>query len=139
MGITVYGRRLIRRWEGQTGERIVHAAGAWLTTIDHRHLEWTGHDDGTDRWAPMATCPPLSSCLLMFGRDEHGARQHFMLGACSKCDAAPGQGHRHDCGVLLDLLSWKSINPDYWPRPVHRPMWTDDPRRRAPNHSVRRI
>lgn len=35
--------------------------------------------------------------------------------------------HRADCAKLLSLLAY--VNPDYWPRPVHRPLWIDDPRR----------
>lgn len=130
MGITVYGRRTIRRLERETGERIVHAAGTWITTVDHRHLEWS--------WAGDAACPPtpapwrpvpcpglLASCRLLFGMDQDGRRRHFMRGACDRCSVEPEQPHRHDCPVLVDLLAWPSINPDYWPVPVHRPRWMD--------------
>jgi hypothetical protein len=30
-----------------------------------------------------------------------------------------------------------AVNPDYWPRPVHRPMWLDDPRRDRVNMRTR--
>lgn len=133
MAITVYGRRRIRAIERATGERIVHAAGPWVTTVDHRHLEWLAEEV----WlmlppAEAGVCAPgvaLSSCRTMFGTDEAGARRHFMLGACDVCGAGPTEQHRHNCRVLLDLLARPSINPDYWPRPVHRPLWQDDPRR----------
>jgi len=125
VAITVYGRRVIRAIERETGERIVHAAGLYATTVDHRHLQWV--DGWTARpWTDAADCGVrLSSCRTLFGVDELGAPRHFMAGACTVCHVGPGEPHRHWCGVLLDLLGWPSINPDYWPKPVHRPMWMD--------------
>ena len=130
----MYGRRAIRRIERATGERIVHAVeaagGTMATTVDHRHLaEALG-------WAAVCWRTPtdcgagLSSCRDLFGRDEAGAPRHFMRGACWWCDVGPAELHRAWCPLLSRLLGWRSINPDYWPRPVHRPLWRDDPRRR---------
>mgnify|MGYP001561449236 FL=1 len=133
MGATVYGRRAIRRFERETGEKLVHAS-TFLTTIDHRHLGWTG-----ERWtelepfdgSPCGAWPPLSSCRILFGRDESGRHVHFMLGECLTCGVGVAEPPEWWCPTLDMLLSWSSINPDYWPRPVHRPMWQDDPRRLA--------
>lgn len=133
MGATVYGRRAIRQFERETGLKVVHSTGI-LTTIDHRHLGWDG-----ERWielepfdgSPCGVWPPQSSCSILFGRDADGRRTHFMRGECLTCGAGSGELHRWDCPTLDMLLSWSSINPDYWPRPVHRPMWQDDPRRLA--------
>jgi hypothetical protein len=133
MGSMVYGRRAIRQFERETGEKIVHAS-TFLTTVDHRHLGWTG-----ERWTELepfdgSDCgvwPPQSSCGILFGRDHEGARTQFMLGECLTCGAGPGEAHHFGCSILDMLLSWPSINPDYWPRPVHRPQWVDDPRRLA--------
>ena len=124
MGITVYGRRTLRRLERITGERLVHAAGPWLTTVDHRHLVW---EDDADEWVAMpGPCTlNLSSCRLLFGVDWTGERRHFMTGGCGECWVEPAQPHRYDCSILLELLDWPSINPDYWPVPVHRPRWMD--------------
>lgn len=129
MGITVYGRRAIRRFERETGEQIVHAAGPYLTTIDHRHLIWTG-----ERWSELESSHAgscglptrLSSCSKLFGYGGH--YRGFMRGPCRDCDADCGQLHYWDCPTLDEILDWRSINPDYWPRPVHRPRWLDDPR-----------
>lgn len=134
VGITVYGRRAIRRIERATGERVVHAVetagGTMATTVGHRHLaEALG-------WAAVCWRTPtdcganLWSCRALFGADGTGARVHFMRGACPDCRVGPGELHRAVCPALADLLAAPTINPDYWPRPVHRPLWRDDPRRR---------
>ncbi len=137
MSITVYGRKSIRRFEREIGEKIVHASGEWVTTLDHRHFWWDGC-----AWQQLPLQPDseypcgvpyLSSCSLLFGRDENGHSTHFMRGACSgSCGAGPGRLHAWDCTHLRYLLEFRSINPDYYPRPVHRPMWMDDPR--LPRH-----
>jgi hypothetical protein len=141
MGVTVYGRKAIRRVERETGERIVHVAGGWFTTVDHRHFGWDGA-----AWQPLAQVPAgrygspcglpvaLSSCRWLFGEPEHGFTRGLMRGPCGTCGVGCSMLHRADCTKLLSLLS--HVSPDYWPRPVHRPQWIDDPRRvRTANHS----
>lgn len=138
MGLHVYGRRALRRFERETGEQIVHAVGPYVTTVDHRHLGWNGA-----KWVDMAIFAPqwphndpcrlpvrLSSCTTLFGDLSGGCGQHFhsglMRGPCRECGVGCGQLHLWDCARLDTLLGW--VNPDYWPRPVHRPRWLDDPR-----------
>ncbi len=129
MGATVYGRRALRRFERETGEQLVHAAWSFLTTIDHRHLarageEWVElHQLSFDCGLPTQ----LSSCRWLFGEPEHGFTRGLMRGPCRTCGVDCGQLHRWDCAKLDELVG--HVNPDYWPRPVHRPMWQDDPRR----------
>lgn len=132
MSVTVYGRRAIRRIERATGEKIVHATGPWATTVDHRHLAWTG-----DEWAELHQLSfdcglptRLSSCGWLFGESDHGFTRGLMRGPCRSCGAICGELHRHDCSKLATILGSSAVNPDHWPRPVHRPMWQDDPRRR---------
>jgi hypothetical protein len=137
VGITVYGRKAIRRVERAIGEQIVHMAGPWVTTRDHKHLVWRGGD-----WHPATTSPAdvdgsgcgvhLWSCGILFGRDTGGVPTHFMRGQCAAkpgCGAGPGQLHAWNCPHLQTILEMNTINPDYYPRPVHRPQWLDDPRR----------
>lgn len=127
MGATVYGRRAIRRFERQTGEQIVHAAGPFVTTVDHRHLAWTG-EHWTELEQDTHCGVSLSSCRALFGEVDHGVHRGFMRGPCGTCGVGCSMLHRADCAKLAGLLGWPSVNPDYWPRPVHRPMWMDDPR-----------
>lgn len=137
MGAVVYGRRALRRFERQTGERIVWATGPFLTTVDHRHLAWTGErwteleQSGTD--GPGSPCglgrTALASCTFLFGEVERGFTRGLMRGPCRYCAAGDSELHRWDCTKLDELM--QRVNPDYWPRPVHRPMWLDDPRRRV--------
>lgn len=140
MGVQVYGRRAIRRFERETGEQIVHAVnlgGTILTTRDHRHLAWTGEqwteleqsDGGNDNpWPACGLATRLSSCSLLFGEAKHGVHRGFMEGPCSTCGVDCSQLHRADCSKLATILALPSVNPDYWPRPVHRPLWLDDDR-----------
>lgn len=125
MGATIYGRRALRRFERETGEQVVHAMGPYLTTVDHRHLAWTG-----ERWTELEPFDGhcglptrLSSCYELFG--DGGYYTGLMRGPCRICGVGCGQLHMWDCGKLGRLLAW--VNPDYWPRPVHRPRWLDDP------------
>ena len=127
MGAIVYGRRALRRFERETGEQIVHAVGPYLTTVDHRHLGWTG-----ERWTELEPLDGhcglpvrFSSCYELFGNGPGWQRQ-LMRGLCHDCGTASGALHRWDCDRLSRLMAW--VNPDYWPRPVHRPRWMDDPR-----------
>ena len=129
MGITVFGRKAIRRVERETGLRIVHMAGPWLTTIDHVHYQ--RKDNNPDRWVLVDWDGPhcgvnLYSCTVLFGRDGEGYRRHFMRGACDSCGTTAYMQHHWDCPTLLRLLTWTDINPDYWPVPVHLPMWFSD-------------
>lgn len=135
MSATVYGRRAIRRIERETGEKIVHMSGPFATTADHRHLGWTGEE-----WVELAQTSDdcgivslvgygLSSCSWLFGDSRFGFARGLMRGPCSQCGVGCGELHRWDCGRLNTLMT--HVNPDYWPRPVHRPMWQDDPRRRV--------
>lgn len=133
MGATVYGRRALRRFERETGEQIVHAMGPYLTTVDHRHLGWTG-----DEWVELVQtvsdqcglAVQFSSCSTLFGdaSGDCGERYHngLMRGPCGVCGVGCGQLHLWDCARLDTLLGW--VSPDYWPRPVHRPRWLDNPR-----------
>lgn len=137
MGATTYGRRALRRLERATGERLAWATGPWVTTIDHRHFGWDGHD-----WHPLPPNPApanpnitptcglptrLSSCTWLFGDPRDGSHTTgLMRGPCRACDAACGELHHWQCSRLVWLLG--AVNPDYWPRPVHRPMWVDDAR-----------
>lgn len=128
MSATVYGRKKIRRWERETGLLVVHAVaagrdGPLLTTVDHRHFS-VDEDDrwGEDDWWGATDCGCRRySCSLLFGLDPDGAPRHFMLGVCKKCCAGPAQPHLRLCPIFLELMDWRSINPDYWPTPVHRP------------------
>lgn len=125
MAITVYGRKAIRRFERETGERIVHAAGPYLTTIDHRHLAWTG-EYWTELEATFGGCglpTRLASCWTLFGYGSYYTG--FMRGPCRDCEADCGQLHYWDCPTLDHIMDLPSVNPDYWPRPVHRPRWLD--------------
>lgn len=132
-----HSRKGLRRLERATGERLVWATDNWVTTVDHRHLfQGTG-----GQWYPIedqeaaATVPgyskcglptALSSCEWLFGEFEFGFGRGLMRGPCHKCGVGCGELHRWDCEKLSSLMDY--VNPDYWPRPVHRPMWMDDPR-----------
>jgi hypothetical protein len=135
MGAAVHGRKAIRRVERETGEQIVHMASGWFTTVDHRHFGWDGA-----AWRPLiaqiqigrygSPCGlpvALSSCRWLFGEPEEGFTRGLMRGPCGTCGVGCSMLHRADCIKLLSLLAY--VNPDYWPRPVHRPLWADDPRR----------
>lgn len=137
MGLHVYGRRARRRFSRQTGDQIVWAVGGgherwglWLTSIEHGHWQW---DQQRFMWWPLAWVSDtdcglhLASCQTLFGINEHGAPRNFMLGCCARCPARPGQPHLWNCPTLLTVLG--CVDPDYWPRPVHRPLWMDDPRK----------
>jgi hypothetical protein len=130
MALHVYGRQARRRFERQTGERIVWAAGVWLTDIGHGHWRW--HQPRAVwlplPWASDTDCGlHLASCRTLFGVDRDGAPRHFMLGGCDRCAAGVREPHRWDCPNLLTAMD--SVDPDYWPRPVHRPLWMDDKRK----------
>ena len=133
MGITVYGRKAIRRFERETCQRIVHAVG-WptplITTTQHGHYQriapgyWR-----MELWGSPTTCGlGLSSCRVMFGLDQAGVPRWFMRGACDVCGVGPYLPHYYDCPVLLRLLADPAINPDYYPRPVHLPLWWAAPK-----------
>jgi len=135
LGATVYGRRAIRRVERQTGLRVVHMTGSILTTVDHDHY-WEQGDGAWGLLEPIAdTCAMgrfgygLSSCQMLFGEPEYGFTRGLLRGPCRTCGVGCSELHRWDCAKLHYVLSWGSVNPDYWPRPVHRPQWMDDPRR----------
>lgn len=133
MGATVYGRKALRRFERETGERLVHASDGFVTTVDHRHLIWLG-----ERWSELepgvnggcGIWPRRSSCDLLFGDSTPGGGfgTELLRGPCRECDATCGMLHRWDCSRLDRALDM-AVNPDYWPRPIHRPLWYDDPRR----------
>lgn len=133
MGATVYGRRALRRFERETGEQLVHASSI-LTTVDHRHLAWDGDgwmvlpqttdDCGTQIYLGYG----LTHCHYLFGEPRLGFTRGLMRGPCRTCGVDCGQLHRWDCAKLDRLI--EHVNPDYWPKPVHRPLWQDDPRRR---------
>lgn len=142
-----YSRKSLRRLERATGEKIVWSTGNWVTTVDHRHSVW----DGTD-WHPIedqeaaATVPgyskcglptALSSCEWLFGEPEFGFTRGLMRGPCKTCGVGCSQLHRWDCAKLSSLMEY--VNPDYWPRPVHRPMWMDDPRGQHIDHGTRGV
>lgn len=129
-------RKGLRRLERTTGEKLVWATGEWVTTVDHRHLRWSSLNC---RWYEMleqdaaATVPgyspcglpvALSSCRWLFGEPEFGFTRGLMRGPCSQCGVGCSQLHRWDCDRLSSLMEY--VNPDYWPRPVHQPMWIDD-------------
>lgn len=132
-----HSRKGLRRLERATGERLVWSTGNWVTTIDHRHLVW----DGTDwhpipdqeaaatvaGYSPCGLPTNLASCQWLFGEPEHGFTRGLMRGPCRKCGVGCSELHRWDCAKLDSLMGY--VNPDYWPRPVHRPQWMDDPRR----------
>lgn len=129
MAITVYGRRAIRRMERETGEQLAWAAGPYVTTVDHRHLLWTG-----ERWSELEQpdytggCGvSLSSCRWLFGEVDYGFTRGLLRGPCRACGVGHGELHQWNCDKLNGLMGY--VNPDYWPRPVHRPQWLDDPRR----------
>lgn len=136
MAAIVYGRKALHRFERETGERLVWAAGPWVTTIDHRHLARA--DDGWHEipdqdaaatvpgYSPCGLPTALSSCRWLFGEPEFGFTRGLMRGPCGQCGVGCSELHRWDCGRLNSLMTY--VNPDYWPRPVHRPMWMDDPR-----------
>lgn len=130
-------RRKLRRLERATGERVVWSTGNWLTTADHHHLV----RDTAGRWYSIpdqeaaATMPgyskcgiptALSSCEWLFGEFEFGFGRGLMRGPCKTCGVGCSELHHWDCAKLDSLMEY--VNPDYWPRPVHRPLWMDDPR-----------
>jgi len=133
MGSTVYGRRYLRRMERALGEQLVHAVDNLVTTVDHRHFAWDGQE-----WHPVEPADGLcglegryASCGLLFG--TAGYLRGLMRGPCHECGAGPGALHRWNCRRLAAAMGM--VPPDYWPRPVHRPMWMDDTRRRVKTHT----
>lgn len=132
MSATIYRRRALRRFERETGEKLVHASVA-LTTIDHRHLVWDGgrwvelpqtsDDCGMELWRGYG----LSSCIWLFGDTRgDGFTRGLMRGPCNTCGVGCSELHLWNCEKLDSLMG--HVNPDYWPRPVHRPRWATEER-----------
>ena len=121
-------RKGLRRLERATGEKLVWATGSFVTTIDHRHLLWTGEHwselEQPDMEGGCGMWPRLSSCEWLFGEPEFGFTRGLMRGPCKTCGVGCSELHRWNCGKLNELMTF--VNPDYWPRPVHRPQWMDD-------------
>lgn len=128
MGTTVYGRRELRRIEVATGHRVVHSAGGFYTTIDHRHGYW---DEASGTWTTRTTtCAPYSSsggvcirassCTILFGGANNRLLMHAPSSHCT-CTAEPGDLHEGNCAALDKMLGW--VPPNYWPTPVHQPGW----------------
>lgn len=143
MGATVYGRRAIRRVERETGLQVVHMNGAMLTTVDHRHYLRTLNGGWGELAQTDISCMGglysygYSSCRMLFGEPDTGFTRGLLRGPCRTCGVGCSMLHRWDCAKLNEVIRWPSLNPDYWPRPVHRPRWFDDPRRvRTLNHSA---
>lgn len=127
MGATTYGRRYLRRLERATSEKLAWAVDQYITTVDHRHFAWEGGD-----WHPVLARDGhcglegrYASCSLLFG--QGGYRRDPLRGACHECDVRGGELHRWGCTRLATAM--EMLSPDYWPRPVHRPLWLDDQRR----------
>lgn len=142
MGATIYGRRAIRRVERETGLQIVHMGGAMLTTVDHRHYLRTLNGGWGELTQTADSCMGgryaygYSSCRMLFGEPDIGFTRGLLRGPCRTCGVGCSELHRWNCAKLNEVIRWPSLNPDYWPRPVHRPRWLDDPRRvRTINHS----